>query len=201
MLKVALQQVTPGRTPILTQKGGFFRCRGGVATGCREHYNAVVSCRPQHAGTATANRGRPVRYGSGRQFLSFNSNQEEVYDGYFRQKATLWRTEVENKPGALSSVLGPLAKAGVDLQVVMGYRYPDKENKAAIQVCTVSGKKATTAAGKAGLAASDIPTLLVQGDNRPGVGYAIAQAIAEAGINVMFVVAQVIDGVLGRHGF
>lgn len=109
------------------------------------------------------------------------------------KKATLWRTEVENKPGALSSVLAPLAEAGVDLQVVMGYRYPDEKNKAAVQVCTVSGKKATTAASKAGLAASDIPTLLVQGDNRPGMGHAIAQAISEAGINVMFVVAQVID--------
>ena len=47
--------------------------------------------------------------------------------------------------------------------------------------------------GKAGLAASAIPTLLVQGDNRPGLGHAMAQAIAEAEINVAFLVAQVID--------
>ena len=39
------------------------------------------------------------------------------------KKVTLWRTEVENKPGALSSVLAPLAEAGADLQVVMGYHY------------------------------------------------------------------------------
>ena len=37
------------------------------------------------------------------------------------KKGTLWRTEVENKPGALSSVLAPLVKAGADLKVVMGY--------------------------------------------------------------------------------
>ncbi|MGA2255595.1 MAG: hypothetical protein ABSG53_13100 [Thermoguttaceae bacterium] len=109
------------------------------------------------------------------------------------KKVTLWRTEVENKPGALSDVLGPLAEVGADLQVVMGYRYHDEANKAAIEVCTVSGKKPAAAANKAGLAASDIPTLLVQGDNRPGLGHAIAQAIAEAGINVMFLVAQVVD--------
>ena len=109
------------------------------------------------------------------------------------KKVTLWRTEVENKPGALSSVLAPLAEAGVDLQVVMGYHYPGEENKAAIEVSPVSGKKSTTAASKAGLAASAIPTLLVQGDDRPGLGHAIAQAIAEAGINVTFLVAQVID--------
>jgi hypothetical protein len=109
------------------------------------------------------------------------------------KKVTLWRTEVENKPGALSAVLSPLANVGADLQVVMGYRYHDEENKAAIEICTVSGKKPALAASKAGLAASTIPTLLVQGDNRPGIGHNIAQALAEAGINVMFLVAQVVD--------
>jgi hypothetical protein len=109
------------------------------------------------------------------------------------KKVTLWRTEVQNKPGALSSVLAPLAEAGADLQVVMGYRYHGGEHKAAVEVCPVSGKKSTTAASKAGLAASAIPTLLVQGDNQPGLGSAIAQAIAEAGINVTFLVAQVIN--------
>jgi hypothetical protein len=109
------------------------------------------------------------------------------------KKVTLWRTDVENKPGVLSGVLGPLADAGADLQVVMGYRYPGEEHKAAIEVCPVSGRKSTTAAGKAGLAASTIPTLLVQGDDRPGLGHAIARAVGEAGINVTFLVAQVID--------
>jgi hypothetical protein len=109
------------------------------------------------------------------------------------KKVTLWRTEVQNKPGALSSVLAPLAEAGTDLQIVMGYHYHSVGDKAVIEVCPVSGKKTTTAASKAGLAASAIPTLLVQGDNRPGLGHAIAQAIAEAGINVTFLVAQVID--------
>jgi len=98
------------------------------------------------------------------------------------KKIVVWRTEVEDKPGALSSVLAPLAEVGADLQVVMGYRYPDEANKAVVQLGTVSGKKPAIAASKAGLAASDIPTLLVQGDNRPGVGHAIAQAISEAGI-------------------
>ena len=74
----------------------------------------------------------------------------------------------------------------------MGYRYHDEENKAAIEICTVSGKKPALAASKGGLAASTIPTLLIQGDDRPGIGHAIAQALAQAGINVMFLVGQVI---------
>ena len=109
------------------------------------------------------------------------------------KKVTLWRTEVQNKPGALSGVLAPLAEAGRDLQVVMGYHYHGAPESAIIEVCPISGKKSTAAAAKAGLAASAIPTLLIQGDNKPGLGHAIAQAIAEAGINVTFLVAQVIN--------
>lgn len=109
------------------------------------------------------------------------------------KKVTLWRCEVENDPGTLDGVLGPLADAGADLQVVMGYRYPGESGKAAIEVFPVSGKKVIAAAQKAGLAASSIPTLMVQGDNRPGLGHGVARAIADAGINLAFLVAQVVD--------
>ena len=104
----------------------------------------------------------------------------------------LWRTEVEDQPGALSSVLAPLNEVGTDLQIVMGYGYPGGGHKASVDVSPVSGRKSTAAASKVGLAASAIPTLLVQGDNWPGLGHAITQAIAEAGINISFLVAQVI---------
>ncbi|HET8671272.1 MAG TPA: hypothetical protein VFM05_11790 [Candidatus Saccharimonadales bacterium] len=108
------------------------------------------------------------------------------------RRITLWRTEVDNKPGVLAKVLGPLADAGADLQVVMGYRFPGNETKAAIEVYPVSGKKATSAATSAGLNASTIPTLLVEGDNRQGLGKVIAEAIKDAGINLGFLVTQVI---------
>ena len=107
------------------------------------------------------------------------------------KKATLWRREVENRSGVLASALQPLAEAGADLQLVMGYRFPGSEN-AAIEVFPVSGKKATAGAQAAGLAPSSIPTLVVNGDNKPGLGHAIAKAIGEAGINLTFVMAQVI---------
>ena len=105
---------------------------------------------------------------------------------------TLWRREVENSPGALAGTLEPLARAGADLQVVMGYRQPGGEDQAILELYPVSGKKAATAAGAAGLSASTIPTLLVEGDNRPGIGHAMARAIAAAGININFLVAQTI---------
>ena len=74
----------------------------------------------------------------------------------------------------------------------MGYRFPGNESKAAIEVYPVSGKKATNAASSAGLSASEIPTLLVEGDNRQGLGKVIAEAMEEAGINLGFLVTQVI---------
>ena len=108
------------------------------------------------------------------------------------KKITLWRTEVENKPGTLANAIEQPAKAGADLRIVMGYRHPGPEGKATIEVYPIAGKKLTTAAQSAGLAPAAIPALLVEGDNKPGLGYAIAQAVAAAGINFTFFVAHVI---------
>jgi len=105
---------------------------------------------------------------------------------------TLWRKEIENQVGTLAQALEPVAKAGGNLQVMMGYRYSGEGHKAAVELYPVAGKKITAAAGEAGLVAAAIPTLLVEGDDKPGLGLAIAQAIAGAGINMSFFVAQAI---------
>jgi hypothetical protein len=104
----------------------------------------------------------------------------------------LWRREVANRPGALAEVLAPLAQAGSDLQLLMGYRFPGNETRAAIEVFPVTGKKSIAAAQSVGLRASPLPALMVEGDNRQGAGYAISQSIADAGINMSFMVAQVV---------
>jgi len=108
------------------------------------------------------------------------------------KKIVLWRTEVENQPGALASAIEPPAQAGADLKVIMGYRHPTAKGKAAIEVFPITGKKVIKAAGTAGLSAAAIPALLVEGTNQPGFGHQIAQAMAAAGINLAFFVAQVI---------
>src|SRR6516164_10003562 len=71
---------------------------------------------------------------------------------------SLWRKEAENKTGLLAETLEPLAKAGSDRGVVMGYRLPGNEARAAIELYPVSGKKVAAAATGTGLAASGIPT-------------------------------------------
>lgn len=105
---------------------------------------------------------------------------------------TLWRTEVQDRPGALAEVLEPLAAAGADLQVVMGYKIPGDRTRSVLELWPVSGKKLSRAAEGVGLAPSPTPTLCVTGDNRAALGHAIARAIADAGINLSFMVAQVI---------
>jgi hypothetical protein len=105
---------------------------------------------------------------------------------------TLWRREIQNRPGELASVLQPLAGSRADLQVLMAYRFPGDETRGAVELFPVSGKKATAAAQDAGLTRAEIPALLIQGSNRAGVGYQTARAIADEGINLAFLVAQVI---------
>lgn len=108
------------------------------------------------------------------------------------KKITLWRNEVENRPGTLANTLEPLANAGADLRAVMGYRYAGDDTKAAVELYPITGRKAASAAQSAGLSASSIPTLAVEGDNRAGLGAQMARGLADAGINLSFLVAQVV---------
>lgn len=108
------------------------------------------------------------------------------------KRITLWRKELENRAGTLAEALQPLAQAGADLQVVMGYRYPGEHAKAAVELYPVTNKKTTAAAQSAGFAPSAIPALLVEGDNRAGAGHVISRTLADAGLNLDFLVAQVI---------
>ena len=108
------------------------------------------------------------------------------------KKVTLWRNEVANRPGTLAKTLEPLAGSGADLKVVMGYRMPGNESKSVIEVYPVTGRRATSGAQNAGLVASRIPSLLVEGDNRPGLGHMITRSLGDAGINMGFLIAQVV---------
>jgi hypothetical protein len=109
------------------------------------------------------------------------------------KRVTLWRADVDNRPGVLASALEPLAAAGASLRLVMGYRFPNTPEHSAIEVFPVSGKKSVAAAQQAGLGeAAHIPCLLVEGDDRPGLGAALARGLADAGVNIAFLMAQVV---------
>lgn len=66
------------------------------------------------------------------------------------------------------------------------------KSKATVELNPVTAMKSVAGAKEIGLAAPTIPAYLVEGDNRPGLGHAISGAVADAGINMAFVVAQVV---------
>src|SRR6516165_1435088 len=79
----------------------------------------------------------------------------------------LWRSEVANEPGALARTLEPLAASRASLRVVMGYRFPEHPERAAIEVYPVAGARATAAAQAAGLAMPHV-TLRREDNTRQG---------------------------------
>ncbi|MBV8358119.1 MAG: hypothetical protein JO189_09325 [Deltaproteobacteria bacterium] len=107
------------------------------------------------------------------------------------KKTVLWRKELNNQPGTLAEALEPLAQSETDLKLVMLYRFPGT-GQGAVEVHPISGRKAIGIARSTGLAPSSIPVLLVEGDNRVGLGYAVAKAVADSGVNVSFLMAQVV---------
>ena len=106
------------------------------------------------------------------------------------KRVMLWQTEIKNEPGALSAVLEPLAQAGLDLHAVMNRYIPGRNDRATVEILPGSGRKATALARAAGFSQSPTETLLVEGVNRPGLAYAVANSIAWAGISLRFLSAQ-----------
>ena len=107
------------------------------------------------------------------------------------KRISLWRGEVEDHPGALAVVLAAQVAARADLKVVMGYRLPGAPRLAVLELFPIASAKAQAAARRSGLHASTTPTLLVTGDDRPGLAHALTRALADARINLNFAVAQV----------
>ncbi len=116
-------------------------------------------------------------------------------------KAVLWRRELQNHPGTLAKSLKPLAQAKINLKVIMGYTYSN-DTKAALEVWPIENSRSKQAAVAAGLSpTSKVPCLIVEGDDRFGLGHNIANALAGAHINLSFAIMQSIgkryQGVFG----
>ncbi len=105
------------------------------------------------------------------------------------KRANLWRVVTANTPGALAEALAPFAEQKVNLDIMMGYAYPDKR-KAAIEVFPVRSGRPQKAARSAGLSKSSFPCVVISGQDRIGLGHTVATALSEAGINLNFCVAQ-----------
>mgnify|MGYP001171754331 FL=1 len=105
----------------------------------------------------------------------------------------LWRTDVLRRPGALAETLEPLAQSNADLKVVRVRATPGRAGRNTIEIYGGESRRAAMVARAAGFSKSPATTLLLQGDNRPGLAYAVANAVAWAGIGVRDLEAEVVD--------
>mgnify|MGYP005841287579 FL=1 len=108
-------------------------------------------------------------------------------------KALVLAAEIQDQPGGLAGALAPLAQAGANLEFLIARRRADMPGRGVVFIPQPKGKKAHDAAKAAGFnPTATIPTLRVEGADKPGLGYQIMRAIADAGVSMRGASAAVI---------
>lgn len=96
----------------------------------------------------------------------------------------LWRTTVANRPGAVAEALEPVAQRKTDVKLIRVRALPGGAGRRTVEIDVGRGKRALMAARAAGFSLGPVTTVILQGDNHPGLAYAVANAVAWAGIRV-----------------
>src|SRR5262245_53505462 len=100
-------------------------------------------------------------------------------------RVQVWTGEIPDRPGSAAAKLEVLARAGINLEYVFTRPHPAKPDTGLIFLAPIKGPEQTKAARAAGLApALDVAMLCVEGEQRPGIGYALMSQLAIAGINL-----------------
>jgi hypothetical protein len=101
------------------------------------------------------------------------------------KRVEVWTAEIEDRAGGLVKALDPIASAKANLECIIGRRQADKPGKAVVFVAPVTGTAVQAAAREAGFHESrTVPSLRIEGEDRPGLCRTIASAIAEAGVSM-----------------
>jgi hypothetical protein len=96
-----------------------------------------------------------------------------------------WATIVDDQPGGLADKLAALAAAGANLELIIARRAPEQRGSGIVFVTPLKGARQIKAAEAADFQKTEsLHTLRVQGTDKPGLVAKIAQALAEAGINL-----------------
>jgi predicted amino acid-binding ACT domain protein len=105
----------------------------------------------------------------------------------------IWVAGLQDRPGALAEKLVALSAAGVDLEFVLARRQPDKPGTGVVFLSPIRGARQSAAARKQGVRKSkSLHAVRVDGTDRPGLGAALTQALADAGINLRGLSAAVV---------
>jgi len=101
------------------------------------------------------------------------------------KRVDTWAAAIEDKPGALAAKLGTLSAAGANLEFVIARRAPDKHGTGVVFVTPIRGPKQSRSAGAAGFEKTpSLHTVRVEGPDKRGQGARLAQALADAGLNL-----------------
>jgi hypothetical protein len=110
------------------------------------------------------------------------------------QRVDTWAASMRDKAGSLAAKLKALAAAGVNLEFVIARRAPDKPGAGVVFVTPIRSAAGARAARKAGFKkTSSLHTVRVEGADRKGQGGRIAQALADAGLNLRGLSAAAIN--------
>jgi hypothetical protein len=97
----------------------------------------------------------------------------------------VWVASIEDRPGGLAGKLAALAEAGANLEFVVARRAPDKPGTGVVFLAPIKGAARERAAQAAGFAkAAGLHEVRVEGQDKPGLGAKITQALAVAGLNL-----------------
>jgi rhodanese-related sulfurtransferase len=97
----------------------------------------------------------------------------------------LWSAGIKDKAGGAAKVLRPLAKARVNLNLVIARRLPKNPGRGLLLAGPIKGARAARAARAAGLKPmGKTVALRVEGANAAGVGHALTRAVAETGVSL-----------------
>jgi hypothetical protein len=111
------------------------------------------------------------------------------------QRVHVYHTEVEDKPGGISSKLKVLAEAGAHLEYVYSQRSVTKPGMGDLYVAPLHGNGELAAARSIGMHEVSEPIVMrVEGDDGKGLGSRLTQAWELAGINLHGLVMSVIGG-------
>lgn len=101
------------------------------------------------------------------------------------QKVDTWSASLEDQPGGLAAKLEALAKAGVNLEFVIGRRAPDKPGQGVVFVTPIKGPTQVRAAKVVGFMKTEsLHTVRVEGADKRGIGATITRTLAAKGLNL-----------------
>ncbi|WP_426399104.1 ACT domain-containing protein [Ralstonia sp. R-29] len=105
----------------------------------------------------------------------------------------VWAAGIPDQPGGLAAVLTTLRDAGADLQLIIARRSLERPGEGVVFVTPLQGDHEMRAAAVAGFNITQRQHCVrVTGPNQPGIAAALAEDLAEAGINLRGFSASVI---------